>query len=93
MDIGIKIKKLREEKGINQQQLAELLVTTQSNISHYEQGRVEPNLQTIKQLTEIFNVSADFLLDIETKNNTIERYKANIKITKNNNKTVIEIEK
>lgn len=59
------IKKLRKEKGLTQQQLGNLLGVQKSAIAKYENGRVS-NLkkETISKLAEIFNVSPNYLLDI-----------------------------
>jgi len=61
----IRLKELREEKGISQTQLAKELGILQSTISHYEKGLVEPNIQTIKKLCKYFEVTAGYLLGIE----------------------------
>jgi len=44
--IGEKIKLLRVEKGIKQEELAKALHVSQKAISHYETGRVTPPLAT-----------------------------------------------
>lgn len=41
LDIGFKIKKLREEKNLSQEQLANLLEISQSKISKIENGRLK----------------------------------------------------
>ena len=63
---GERIKKLRKEKGLTQQQLGEMLGVQKSAIAKYENGRV-PNLkkETISRLAEIFNVTPNYLLGID----------------------------
>lgn len=61
---GQRIKELRQEKGLTQIQLAELLFTTQSTIGKYERGELQPNIEVIKNLCKIFEVSADYLLGL-----------------------------
>ena len=63
---GERIKKLRKEKGMTQQELGELLGVQKSAIAKYENGRV-PNLkkETITKLADIFQVSPNYLLGIE----------------------------
>lgn len=63
---GERIKKLRKDKGLTQQQLGELLGVQKSAIAKYENGRI-PNLkkETISKLAEIFNVSPNYLLGID----------------------------
>lgn len=63
--IKLRIKELREEKGLSQKQLAEAIGLKHQTISHYENGRLEPNLETIEKLCNYFDVSAGYLLGIE----------------------------
>ena len=51
-----RIKKARKEAGISQEKAAELLKTSQSNISKYENGVLEPNLDTIKMMIALYNI-------------------------------------
>lgn len=62
MTFGKKIKKLRIEQNLTQLQLANLLNLSKSNISKYEANSIQPNLETINSLAQIFNVSTDFLI-------------------------------
>lgn len=62
MDFGEKIKKLREEKGFTQKQMAEILGISKSNISKYEANSVEPNIGTLRSYSSFFDVSLDYLL-------------------------------
>lgn len=63
---GERIKKLRKEKGLTQQELGEMLGVQKSAIAKYENGRV-PNLkkETISKLADIFNVTPNYLLGID----------------------------
>lgn len=65
MDFGIKLKELRVEKKLTQLQMAEILDTSKSNISKYEAGSVEPNLETLVKISKYFNVPIDYLLGNE----------------------------
>ncbi len=62
--IGQKIKEERQSKGLTQKQLAELLSTTQGTVGKYEREELQPNIDVIKKLCEIFEVSADYLLGL-----------------------------
>lgn len=62
-----KLKEARKKSGLTQQEVADKLNTSQSNITKYETGALEPNIETIKQLAEIYKVSTDWLFDIERK--------------------------
>lgn len=59
------LKYLRTEKLLAQSQLAEKLSYTQSNISEWEKGTVEPRATAIIAISQFFNVSSDYLLGLE----------------------------
>ena len=64
----MKIKELREKKGISQKELADYLNITQVQISKYELGKNEPDLNTTKKIAEYFNVTIDYLLGTSEEN-------------------------
>lgn len=53
---------LREEFGLSQQGLADKLSITQQAIFKYEKTSNEPDIATLIKLSEIFNVSVDYLI-------------------------------
>ena len=62
------LNRLREEKGVAQKDLAELLCLTKGTISNYETGKYEPDIASLKLLAKYFDVSVDYLLgNTETK--------------------------
>lgn len=63
--IKLKIKELREGKGLSQKQLAETIGVNHRTISHYENGRSEPTLETVEKLCKYFEVSADYFLGLD----------------------------
>lgn len=56
-----RIKQLRMEKGISQDQLAVLLGISRSAVGMYETGKREPDLETCEAIADIFNVDMDYL--------------------------------
>lgn len=64
--LGEKIKKYREIKGITQAEIAELLGVSPATVSKYEAGTLEPNIESIKKFSELFEVSIDKLLKDDT---------------------------
>jgi transcriptional regulator with XRE-family HTH domain len=76
MSIGSTIKRLRREKDITQEQLAEYLGITSRAISQWECDRTSPDISQIPALCHIFDVSSDVLLgiDIEKNNEEIKKY-------------------
>ena len=80
MSIGTTIKKLRRERGMTQEQLAELLGLSTNAISQWECGKTAPDISNLPILASIFEVSADVLLEIDIakskKQAEIEEFKA-----------------
>ncbi len=65
-----RIKQLRTERGITQEQLASMLKVSRSTIGMYESGKREPDFETSEAIADIFNVDMDFLMgrsDVERK--------------------------
>ncbi len=69
-DFGLTLKRLREEKGYSQAQLAKKLNISKSSISKYESNQSVPSIETLTRLSLIYGVSLDYLVGIE-KNKTI----------------------
>ena len=65
VDFGIKLKELRKQAGMTQQQLATKLGITKSVVSYYELNERIPSPDVLRDLALIFHVSADYLLGIE----------------------------
>lgn len=61
-DTGDKIRELRKERGLNQDQLAELASLNRVTIAKYESGRVEPGAQALSRIADALEVSTDVLL-------------------------------
>ena len=57
-----KIRELRKQKGVTQQQLADILCVEKTNISKWEAGVYEPGKAVLSKMAEYFNVSVDYLL-------------------------------
>lgn len=76
MSIGTTIKRLRRERNITQEQLAEYLNISTGAISQWETDRTAPDLSQLPALCHVFDVTADTLLgiDIEKNNEIIEEY-------------------
>ncbi len=60
--LGEKIKLYRENLNMTQNEIAEVLGVKSTTISKYESGILEPNIESLKNLSELFNVSIDELL-------------------------------
>lgn len=62
---GERLKDLRIEKGLTQQQLAQQIGNAQSAIVYWESNKQEPSISVLKKLCLFFDVSADYLLGLE----------------------------
>jgi len=62
MFIGSRLKSLRREKGMTQEELGELLNVTKVSVCCYEKGTRVPSLETLEDLSNIFGVKTDYFL-------------------------------
>lgn len=67
MNLGEKLKSLHKEAGMTQTDLAMRLGITKSVVSYYERQGTSPSPDVLIQLTDIFHVTADYLLGITHK--------------------------
>lgn len=65
VDFGERLKKLRLQEKLTQQQLADRVGVTKSVISYYELQERYPSPEIIIKLAFVFHVSADYLLGLE----------------------------
>lgn len=68
MTFGEKLLKLRKSKGWTQEELASQINISRQALSKWEQGTVLPDTENVLQLSKIFGVSTDYLLndDVES---------------------------
>lgn len=62
MTFAEKIKKLRNDKGMTQEELAEGVFVSRVAVSKWETGRGYPNIDSLQQIAKVFDVSVDSLL-------------------------------
>lgn len=72
MDFGTTLKELRQRSGMTQKQLADKLSLSKAAVSYYEQSLRSPSPDTLLGLSRVFHVSADYLLGIEDKKQTLD---------------------
>ena len=58
-----RIKKLRKEKNITMKNLGKAIGVAESTISLYENGKRQPDNDTLKKLADYFNTTTDYLLE------------------------------
>ncbi len=64
MEFKNRLKEIRIERKMTQRNVYELLSVSPNCYASWEQGRTQPDIEMIKRLCEIFDVSADYLLGI-----------------------------
>ena len=64
----MKIKELRESRGILQIELAKQLGIARNTLSQYETGKRSPDLDTLQKIADYFNVSIERVLGSPEKN-------------------------
>ena len=58
---GDNIKRLRKNKGLKQQELAEILGIKRNTYSDWENGKCKPNYEKLEKIADFFGVSLDWL--------------------------------
>lgn len=65
MSFAEKIRKLREDEALSLSQLAEKIGVTKQMLNRYEMGLATPSLLVLKNISEYFGVTADYLIKNE----------------------------
>lgn len=73
MELGNKILELRKKNNLSQEQLAEKLDVTRQTISKWELGETSPDIKQARELSKIFKISLDELVDNDVKNIIVEK--------------------
>ena len=63
MTLGEKIKEARKQCGLSQEQLAEKMAVSRSAVAKWEANNGLPDVENLKALAQLLNVSVDYLLD------------------------------
>ena len=65
MEFNEKLQELRKNKGLTQEDLAEILFVSRTAISKWESGRGYPNIESLKAIAKLFSITVDELLSGE----------------------------
>ena len=57
-----RIRALRKQSDMTQEEVADRLNVTKQTISQYERGLRRPDMESLEEISEFFNVSTDYLL-------------------------------
>ena len=74
-DLANKIRKIRTDKDMTQDNLAEVLHVTRQTVSSWETGRSEPSLEMLSKISEALGVGLDELLPLKSYEKGQKRYK------------------
>ena len=61
-DLMIGLRNIRKKRGLNQQKVALDLHISRESLSYYENGKREPSLALLVEMSKYFNVSIDYLI-------------------------------
>ena len=70
-----RLKELRKQKGLTLVELGEEVNLANNTLSQYERGIREPNISMLIKLADFFNVSVDYLIGRELKNEVFKNYR------------------
>ncbi|MBR0402578.1 MAG: helix-turn-helix transcriptional regulator [Lachnospiraceae bacterium] len=62
MEFGEKLQKLRKDRGLTQEELAEALYVSRTAVSKWESGRGYPGIDSLKEISRFFGVTIDGLM-------------------------------
>lgn len=62
MKLSERLKDLRKEKKLRQEQVAVALDISMSAYCHYEQGKREPTVSVLERMADYYDVTTDYLL-------------------------------
>ncbi|MBQ4011705.1 MAG: helix-turn-helix transcriptional regulator [Erysipelotrichales bacterium] len=60
--VGENIRENRKRAGISQEELAQKIFTTRQTVSNYENGKSNPDMETLTKIAEVLNVKPDTLI-------------------------------
>ncbi len=61
--VGKNLKNIRKKNNLTQDELAEKLSVTRQAVSNWENGKTEPDIETLTNISQIFDISIDELVD------------------------------
>lgn len=86
---GDRLKQLRLKAGLSQQELSNELKIGRSTLANYEQGKREPNFETLEIIADYFNVDMNFLTGYTS--DYLGDYEANIEYLSKNYPDLVDL--
>lgn len=65
--LNIRLKELREAHSLTQTELAEKLGVSKQSVSNWENDNIQPSIEMLIKMADLFAVSTDYLLDRDDK--------------------------
>ena len=62
MEFNEKLQELRKQRGLTQEELAEILYVSRAAVSKWESGRGMPSIDSLKAISKFFSVTVDELI-------------------------------
>ncbi len=91
---GERLRKLRIERGLTQQQLGDLVNVTKVSICCYEKNNRTPNIETLIDLAQILNTTPNYLLNSEASMKFREdEDEYNVAVSKEDIEIILELRK
>lgn len=78
--IGERIKELRKSKKMSQSELGKFIGVSQTTVTAWENGRAEPSSSYVAKLATFFNVSTDYLLGRDHKEDNLKTADKNVQL-------------
>lgn len=64
-DRGLRLKTLREKRGLSQREVADRLGVTRATVSGYECNIKAPKLETLERMAVLYRTSVDYILGLD----------------------------
>ena len=81
MEFGKKLKKIRLENGLSQQNLADKIFVSRSAVAKWENGLGLPSKESLERLTDIFCVSEEFFTTEEVEETIVSKNRKILKLS------------
>ena len=86
MKFSEKIIKLRKEKGLSQEEFGNKINVSRQAVSKWESEQAQPEVEKVKEISKVFDISIEYLLDDKVDN---PKEKAHKKSRKNIGKIIL----
>ena len=86
MEISERLREIRQNAGMTQEEVAEKIMVSRVTVSHWENGKSLPDIVSLISLSDLYSISLDELLKGDSKRT--EKVKKDAKEAKNNKRLI-----